>query len=66
MANVNADLSLFVLPFNTNFMNKLKFNDFKNKKNALTENFSLIYKIIPLSTQGGKVDHLSERKRVLW
>ena len=40
--NISVDLSLFVLLYNTNFMNKLKFNDnkeLKAKKNLLTVHF---------------------------
>ena len=40
--NIFGDLSLFVLLYNTIFMNQLKFNEFSDK-------FSVISKIIPYS-----------------
>ena len=52
--NISVDLSLFVLLYNTNFMNKLKFNNlnkFKTQNNTLTVKISIVYKITPLSTQ---------------
>ena len=51
---MSVDLSLFTLLYNTNFTNKLKFNDFfklKTKKNTLTIQLFIIQKINPLSTQ---------------
>ena len=44
--NISVDLSLFVLPYDTYFMNKLKFNDFgltKNEKKFIgcTNTFNL-------------------------
>ena len=59
------DLFLLVLLYNTNFLNKLKFNDLK--KNCLYK-FSIIYKINPLSAQSEErlvIGELSKRKRVL-
>ena len=51
---MSVDLSLFTLLYNTNFTNKLKFNDFfklKTKNNTLTIQLFIIQKINPLSTQ---------------
>ena len=33
--NIYVDLSLFVLLYNTNFMNKLKFNDLKKLRTKI-------------------------------
>ena len=50
-ANIFVDLSLFVLLFNTNFMNKLKsMISLKLKKGIDCTNFLYSYKITPLST----------------
>ena len=51
--NISVDLSLFVLLYNANFMNKLKFYDLKKNSKQITIHrlytlFS-IYKITPLS-----------------
>ena len=49
---IYVDYSLFVLLYNTNFMNKIKFNDsMKLKIINWLHNFSSIYKITPFSTQ---------------
>ena len=51
---ISVDLSVFVLLKNTNFVNKLKFNDKKKFKKKIIHylyKYSIIYKITPLSTK---------------
>ena len=60
--NISVDLSLVVLLYNTNFLNKLKFNDFLKLK---TENNSLIVQIFFNIHSPPTFRSLSKRKRGL-
>ena len=64
----SVDLSLFVLLYITNFMNKLEFNDFfktENLSNSLTVTNFLQSTKLPHYSLRGNIGQLSERKRVL-
>ena len=60
--NISVDLTLFVLLCNSNFINKLKFNDIKKFKDCTNFLPSTESPHFPL---GGKVGQLIKRKRVL-
>ena len=66
--NISVDLSLLVLLYNANFMNKPKCKDFfilKTKNNSMTLQIFLKSTKSPHFPLRGNVGQLSERKRVL-
>ena len=58
--NISVDLSLFVLPYDTYFMNKLKFNDFGLTKNE-RKKISLAAQIISIYKSPHSTFHSEER-----
>ena len=64
---ISVDLFLFVLVYNTNFMNKHKFNDFdkKLKRKLFNDCSFFISTKSPHFQLRGTVDQLRKRKRVI-
>ena len=63
--NISVDLSMFVLLYNTNFLNKLQFNDLKNPKNLLAITKILNLQNHPTFQSEERLVELRKRKRVL-